>query len=364
MSRANLYLAVVSHFTGWDQMDHSGLEFVASMTICQSDIRKVRQHLAIAEGSVDSLRNVLITPLFAFNGSLELIHELADQGTRVFFDSGGYYVQIGRLRYEELYMPLLQTYSRNRWAAIYTLPDHVPTSQDSPDVVAQKVQDTITYGTLFFQEMPDDLKPRAMPVVQGHNLRQVDACLKAYIELGVRQIGFGSFGTSGKNSEINVATTSAIELAKYTIQVAHAHGIKVHIFGLGTPALVAMLKGIQADSFDSSTWLKAAGFGQVFLPFMRAYNISHNSLVSELQQGITFQQFQEWISLTGHHCNLCDSLLGLHEHKMYRAVHNLITLVETVEMVNLNDGNHIRKIYQSGSIKYRGEYDKWLQPNS
>jgi hypothetical protein len=146
-----------------------------------------------------------------------------------------------------------------------------------------------------------------MPVVQGHNIRQVDDCLDAFIKLGVKQIGFGSFGTSGKNAEINVATNNAVEMARYVIQVAHTHDMKVHIFGLGTPALVAMIKGIEADSFDSSSWLKAAGFGQVFLPFMRAYNISHNSTVSELQKGITFEQFQEWIELTGHQCMLCDS---------------------------------------------------------
>ena len=344
-------------------MNNNRLEFVASMTICQSDIRKIRSHLTISETLINPLKNMLITPLFADKGSMRIMQEMAEEGQRVFFDSGGYYVQIGRLRYEELYMPLLQTYIANQWASIYTLPDHVPTTQDTPEVVAQKVQDTIDYGTLFYQELPENLKPRAMPVVQGHNLRQVDACLNAFINLGVKQIGFGSFGTSGKNAEINIATNSAVELARYVIQVAHNHGMKVHIFGLGTPALVAMLKGIGADSFDSSSWLKAAGFGQVFLPFMRAYNISHNSTVSELQKGITFEQFEEWIELTGHKCKLCDSIIELQNHKMYRAVHNLITIVETVETVNCGNHEQVREIYHRGSPKYRQEFEKWLQPN-
>jgi len=344
-------------------MNNHLLQFVASMTICESDIRKIQANLTIAEAAVNPLKNMLITPLFANKGSMRFMESMAQEGSNIFFDSGGYYVQIGRMRYEELYMPLLQTYIANPWASVYTLPDHVPTTQDSVERVAQKIHDTINYGTLFYQEMPDDLKPRAMPVVQGHNIGQVDACLNGFIKLGVKYLGFGSFGTSGKNAEINIATSRSVELAKYVIEVAHAHDIKVHIFGLGTPALVAMLKGIGADSFDSSSWLKAAGFGQVFLPFMRAYNISHNSTVSELQKGITFEQFREWAQLTHHTCRFCEDMPELQIRKMYRAVHNLITIVETVETINNGNYDHIREIYHRGSPKYRQEFEKWLQPN-
>lgn len=339
--------------------DHH-LEFAASITVCPSDIRKVRHHLDLANPNVDPLHTVLITPLFVERGSLELVRCMMEEGQRVMFDSGGYYVQMGRLAYEELYMPLLEMYRKHRWANLYTLPDHVPLSQDSAAVVDQKVRNTITYSTLFFQEMPDDLKPRAMPVVQGHSYRHVDACLKAYLKLGVRWIGFGSFGTFGKNNQMNVATDTAVELARYLIAIAHSNGVKVHLFGLGVPALVAMLKGIKADSFDSSSWLKAAGFGQVFLPFMRAYTISHRSTKSELQKGIRFEQFDEWRELTGHRCRYCDDLKSMQEHKMHRAVHNLIVVSETVGMANNGSNTHIRAIYKAGSPKYRGEYEKWL----
>lgn len=340
----------------------NSLEFIVSMTVCPSDIDKVQQHIAIAEPARNPLRNVLVTPLFLYNGSLDRVRRMSEQGVSVYFDSGGYYVQIGRLKYEELYMPLLNAYKENPWADVYTLPDHVPTSQDSPAEVEQKIRDTITFSTLFFHELPDELKPRAMPVVQGHTLEQVEQCLQAYIDLGVQRVGFGSFGTSGAKQEINVATTSAVQLAKHVIDVAHAHGMKVHIFGIGTPALTAMLAGIGADSFDSSSWLKAAGFGQIFLPFMRAYNISHNSTVSELQRGITFEQFQQWRELTRHQCKLCESAVELQESKMHRAVHNLIALMETVDMLNHGEYDLIRAIYESGSPRYRQEFEKWLQP--
>ena len=337
------------------------LTFVASLTVCPSDIRKIRRHLSSTKTPFDPLRNILITPLFASRESLKLAEQMSSEGTNVFFDSGGYYVQIGRLRYEELYIPLMKNYKENRWASVYTLPDHVPLSQDNPSVVEQKVRDTVTFSTFFFQEMPDELKHRAMPVVQGHTYAQIDACLEAYIKLGVRRIGFGSFGTVGAVSEVNVATQSAVELAKYVIEVAHSHGIKVHTFGSGVPALVAMLKGIRADSFDSSSWQKSAGFGQVFLPFMRAYNISYKSAVSELQKGITFEQFEEWRKLTGHRCYFCDSLMELHQHKMYRAIHNLLVIAETVHMVNSGHIEKIESIYKQGSGKYRNEFQKWLR---
>lgn len=344
-------------------MTEHKLSFVASLTVCPSDIRKVQRHLKFAQAAVDPLSTILVTPLFVSQMSLNMARDLAHEGSQVYFDSGGYYVQIGRLKYEELYMPLLEAYRANQWASIYTLPDHVPLSQDAPEVVDQKVRDTIDFSTHFFHEMPDTLKARAMPVVQGHNYRHIDACLNAYLKLGVNWIGFGSFGTTGASNEVNVTTQNAIELASYVIDVAHSNNIKVHLFGLGTPARVAMLKGIGADSFDSATWLKSAGFGQVFLPFMRAYNISHRNTVSELQQGVTFEQFIEWRRLTKHSCKLCDSLIEMQQSKMNRAVHNLIVMAETVNMVNQGEFELIRAIYHSGSVKYRGEFEKWLQPS-
>ncbi len=237
-------------------MDDHQLQFVASMTVCPSDIRKIQRHLEIAEPSVDPLRNILVTPLFVNDDALKMAREMVEAGSSVYFDSGGYHVQIGKLKYEELYMPLLSTYRANRWAQIYTLPDHVPLSQDSLETVDQKVRDTIEYSTHFFHELPDELKPRAMPVVQGYTHEHIDSCLTAYFNLGVSHIGFGSFGTMGPRNEVNVATQHAVELARYVIDVAHSHNVKVHLFGVGAPALTAMLKGIGADSFDSAAWLK------------------------------------------------------------------------------------------------------------
>jgi hypothetical protein len=165
----------------------------------------------------------------------------------------------------------------------------------------------------------------------------------------------------GSNSQVNVVTTSAIDMARYVIDVAHNHGIKVHLFGLGVPALVAMLKGIQADSFDSSAWMKSAGFGQIYLPFMRAYNISHRNSGSEMQLGLSKDDFLRLKHLTGHSCTSCEDITSLQNNKMARVVHNLIAISETVEKANIGDYDYIETMYQEGSPKYRNEFEKWLR---
>lgn len=337
-------------------------DFITSLTLCPSDIRKILNLLRTNQVPVATgLKNILVTPLFVQEESLFQIRALKEAADAVvMFDSGGYYVQTGRLTYTELYLPLLQFYRLNPWADVYTLPDHVPTSQDTMEEVWAKIRNTVRYSRLFYDELSPELRPKAMPVVHGHSFEQVDYCLRVYLELDIQQIGFGSFGTTGKNSEVNLATNGSIELARYVVEVAKTANWDVHFFGLGAPALVAMIYGIGANSFDSSSWIKAAGFGQVYLPFMRAHNISHRNMGSELQKGITVQQFDQYRKLTGHHCPFCDDIGQLQQEKMYRAMHNLISVQETVDMINDGRYQEIQKIYRFGSPRYRQEYQKWL----
>lgn len=338
------------------------LDFFTALSVVPSDIRKIRTFLNAYKISNAPLENILVTPLFVSGISLNQIRQLKEQGSKVMFDSGGYYVQIGRLTYHELYYPLLQFYRKNNWGDIYTLPDHVPTSQDSLEEVQHKVEETAKFSRLFYLEMPDELKPKAMGVVQGHTMAQVELCLETYLNLGIKHIGFGSFGTIGKNSQVNVATDSAVTLAQHVARVAKIYNLAVHFFGLGAPALVAMIFGAGANSFDSSSWLKSAGFGQVFLPFTRAYNISHRNASSELQKGITLSDFRRLQDLTEHRCPFCASVDDLQKYKLYRALHNLICIKETVDRINNKSFDLIKKIYTNSSPKYQHEYEKWLVP--
>lgn len=344
-------------------MPERPLTFFASITDSPSVIANLRKCLSAPGVNVTPLDSVLTSPLFASRRSLEMLRELAEQGSRILFDSGGYYVQTGKINYEDLYLPLLDTYHNQDWAAVFTLPDHVPTTRDTREQVERKVNDTVTFGRIFYQELPDALRARAMPVVQGHTLRQIEQCLEAYIALGVKQIGFGSFGTGGQFSEVNVATQKSVALARHVIAVAHRHGMAAHLFGIGRPALVGMLKGIGADSFDSAAWLRAAGFGTVFLPFMRGYNITYRNTTGKVDVGITFDHYRKLADLTGHACPYCESLELLREKKLYRAAHNLIVMAECVAAVNGGDYGRIERIYRHGSPRYREEYEKWLRPD-
>ena len=339
------------------------LEFFASITAAPSDIRKIERLTYAANAKSNPLARVLTTPLFQSADALRLIRKLQEErGSQICFDSAGYYVQVGKIAYHDLYMKLRDCYRANQWADRYVLPDNVPTSSDSDADVEEKVRETVSYSCLFFQEMPDDLKPKAMPVVHGRTRTQVEYCLEHYLKLGVSWVGFGSFGTTGKNNEQNIATQSAVENARHVVQIATERGVKVHLFGLGAPALVSMIHGIGAASFDSASWYKSAGFGQVQLPLTRSYNITYQNGLSELQKGITWDDFCHLKSITDHACIYCAEYETLAGAKMHRVVHNLLAVGESVEIVNRRQFERARAIYAHGSPKYREEYERWLQP--
>ena len=339
------------------------LDFFASITSAPSDVRKIEQYLESANPESNALAHVLTTPLFMSQQALGIIQRFQQQrGSEICFDSAGYYVQVGKIQYHELYMKLLQCYRTQSWADRYVLPDYVPLSSDTDAQVEEKVRQTVYYSCLFFQEMPDELKVKAMPVVHGRTRAQVEYCLEHYLTLGVEWVGFGSFGTFGKNNETNIATQSAVDNARLVVRIAQQYGLKVHLFGLGAPALVGMLYSIGANSFDSASWFKAAGFGQVHMPFTRGYNITYQNSRSSIQKGITWEDFTRLKEITGHTCLYCSDYQTIASHKMHRVVHNLLTVSESVHMLNQGKFEHARTIYEQGSAKYREEYKRWLPP--
>lgn len=337
------------------------LDFFASMTACPSDVRKIESYLERASPESDSLAHVLTTPLFMNQDALSIIKRFqVERGSEICFDSAGYYVQVGKIQYHELYMKLLTCYRSHRWADRYVLPDYVPLSSDTDAEVEEKVRQTVYYSCLFFQEMPDELKLKAMPVVHGRTRKQVEYCLEHYLTLGVEWVGFGSFGTFGKNNETNIATQSAVENARLVVDIAKRYDLKVHLFGLGAPPLVGMLYSIGADSFDSASWFKSAGFGQIHMPFGRGYNITYNNSCSTIQKGITWEDFTRLKEITGHTCLYCTDYQTIVSHKMHRVVHNLLVVNESVHMLNRGEFNRARSIYEQGSVKYKEEYKRWL----
>lgn len=188
----------------------------------------------------------------------------------------------------------------------------------------------------------------------------MEFCLDRYIELGIRQIGFGSFATSGQNSSMNIVTVQALQNARALTQLALSYGCTVHLFGIGSPALLPWVATTLATSFDSANWARSAGFGQIFLPLTRGYNVSHRSTVSTIQRGLSRADFERMRDASGHHCRYCDSFDLLHASRPARAAHNLLATLDAVDIVRRNDYARMEAIYSIASPKYRTLWKQWI----
>lgn len=344
------------------------LDFYTSMTVCMSDIRRISGLLREAGQLPHALSHILTTPLYMNATALTMLRDLrdeirtTDERASVCFDSAGYYVQVGRISYDELYYKLLTCYRANRWADRYVLPDNVPCSQDAPHVVWQKVRQTVEMSIIFYQEMPAELRAKCVPVVHGHTPEQIEYCLERYLEMGeIAALGFGSFSTNGKDNGSNSTSNQSIANVQRIVAAATPRGLGVHLFGLGVPALVALIHAVGAASFDSASWLKSAGFGQVFLPFTRSYNVSHRTTRKNFHRAVTWDDFVAMRKMTNHDCYFCTDRDQLSEKKMYRAMHNLLVVYESVLAANNGEHERIANIYEGSSSTYRREYQKWNQ---
>jgi queuine/archaeosine tRNA-ribosyltransferase len=249
---------------------------------------------------------------------------------QVTFDSGGFFVQMGKITYEEMYWQLLQFYREHDWADWYTLPDYMPLSTDDENTRWYKTRRSANGSRSFFQEMPGNQRSRALPVIQGRTRDQIDHCLETFIPLGITRLGFGSFGTNGKESSSNLLTTESLGFVSYISKILQGQRISLHAFGVGTPPIVYLLHSAGVDSFDSIGWMKTAGFGKVYLPFIRAYNITYDDRSARGMQKGTFEELKH---LTQHKCTFCESFEMLTTKREHRVLHNLAVIHDTVEMV-------------------------------
>lgn len=337
------------------------MQLVISAATKSSDVRILRRILERQPPA--HVRAVLITPLRVSALTLRLGRAIQDElGIPVMFDSGGYAVQTGRMDYFEMYSGLIELYRRERWAGLYTLPDHVPTSRDADDVVEEKVRQTVACSELFYRELPDDLRERALAVAHGRTLAQVEFCLDRYARLGLRHTGFGSFGTAGENSSMNIATATALDNARRLSALAAERGLTTHLFGVGTPAMLPWIADTGADSFDSANWARSAGFGQVFLPLTRGYNISHRNGEATIQQGLTRGRFEELRAVSGHRCPYCDSFEQLQTSREARAGHNLFSTIDALHIIAQGDTTRMETIYATASPKYRALWRRRVAP--
>lgn len=276
----------------------------------------------------------IYTPVFARPDVLQFMLEHFRSAEGVIFDSGGYFVQQGAITYEALYQRLLNFYRDNFWGEWYVLPDYVPVSGLSELEVETRVQATVTVAKLFFSDMPEGLRERALPVVQGYTRQQVKYCIDRYAELGVHYVGFGSFDTSGNNNSINTISTRALEMVDFLKEQVHKYGMKLHLFGVGTPEVLYRFAELEVDSFDSSCWSRTAGYGNVYLPFIGRKNISAK-MIRDIG-GVAYrpERFVELRDATGHSCPFCEDVEQLKRSRIGQMMHNLYVLVDTVDALN------------------------------
>ncbi len=308
------------------------MQFITSLTVDASLLRKLLRLWDEGGDPRNPFAHVLVTPLFASPATLKIIREELKEkrGATVYFDSGGYYAQQGKITFDNLYVALRDYYRdpENQWADWYVLPDHVPTSSDTMETVDVKVNDTITASKMFFAEMPTQIQEHSMPVIQGHTFEQVNHCIVAYREIGARYIGFGSFGTNGTNNSINVADERSAKNIIHIVKELAKDGVNLHTFGVSTPPLIYAFQKLGIYSFDSLALQRSAGYGKAYMPFTRAYNVSHRSTKNTALSQVEFEQIKQ---RTGHACPFCKDFRLLREKRLYRSLHNLVAVMETID---------------------------------
>ena len=313
------------------------MKFVRSLTVARSEIIEFLRLWELSKDPRAPFESLILTPLPGLTdpSRVSTVKQYFAHCSHIIFDSGGYAVQQGIISYEDLYQRLLSYYRVNDWADIYILPDYVPTSGLSEQEVEDRVRATTTIARLFHSEMPSSLRERAMPVVQGHTRKQIQTCVETYLELGVEIVGFGSFGTAGASNDINMFTSQSIELLTFLLDLGAKLGFRVHALGVGSPTLLHTLHHMGIHSFDSSCWLRTAGFGNVFMPFVRRRNITDGQLRERSwHRPVTPSEFHELQQETDHTCFFCASFDELKSRRFYQILHNLTVIMDTVDSLN------------------------------
>jgi len=309
------------------------LEFFVSMSAGPGLIDKMGKSLKDFEKKKWPLKNVLYTPIFSTKKTSEAIKKLKDNhNSRIMFDSGGFFVQQGKITTQELFSKLTDFYSQNKWGDYYVLPDNPPVYGDSARIIEFKVRDTITNAKIFHDQLDESIQKKCVPVVQGHNKEQIFRCINAYSDLNVCRIGFGSFGTCGSNNGINLITKKSMENVEYMMNLLKDYSLEVHAFGVGGTSSVSKLYEAGFKSFDSAGWKRAAAYGDVLFPFYSSCNITHRS--SEKGSKILSENnFEKIKSESNHTCYFCGDFNKLQNQMYYRYLHNMIAIFDTVELL-------------------------------
>jgi len=324
-------------------LTHRQITFVASLTASGSDLDQLIRMWETEGPNRKPFEKCIITPLFIGPKAFNCVRYIHDSwGVDVIFDSGGFFVQQGKISYDELFAHLLNFYLQHEWAETYVLPDFVPTSRLSSDEVAERVYVTAAESVRFLKRLPTDLRRRALGVLQGHNPEHLKYCFDAFVDSGLQQIGFGSFDTTGVKAEINLLTAQTeprLVFVRDLIRRSFLDGRiesppNLHLFGVSSPNIIDQFRGYLATSFDSSGWQRTAGYGNVYLPFQGRRNVSHGSSALMSSNGMSAKEFYAQCERTCHSCPFCRDFSRLQKDRFARMWHNAIVLGEMTSAIN------------------------------
>ncbi len=305
-------------------------QFVASFSAGGSELKRLFQLWQSSGDDRTPFAHVLYSPIACPTSTTTYLRQEKDGGNiaTVWLDCGAYQVQQGKRTYQELLAFLGKFYRENQWADGYVLPDIVPLSSDDDKTVEAKVGETLYHCQKFFSQMPGYVQERAIAPVQGRNIKQVSRCINTYDKMGIKRIGFGSWGTSGPNGSVNMLSTPSLNLFKNVCDMARERRMLVHCFGIGGPNSYNRLRNhdIIPDSLDSTTWWKAGAFGSIFFPHTEQIQITVRRGIKTTKIGL-----EELKNHTKHACVFCETVEKLRTSREARIMHNLSAWLDTLE---------------------------------
>lgn len=309
----------------------SSPQFVAAFSADGSELQRLFQLWKLG-GDLDRnpFKHIIYSPLACRPSTTKFLKQEKNKANikTVWLDCGAYQVQQGKRTYDELLAFLDKFYRENLWADGYVLPDVVPLTIDSDEIVEYKVRDTLYHCERFFSQMPSYVQERAIAPVHGRNVSQINRCIETYAKLGIQRIGFGSWGTSGPNGSVNMLSQSSLALFKEVYKIAKENGMNVHCFGIGGPNSFNRLRknNLVPDSLDSTTWWKAGGFGSIFFPNTSQIQITTRRGIETTKEG-----FEQLKRDTQHSCYFCESIEQLRTSRSHRIMHNLAAWLDTLD---------------------------------
>jgi hypothetical protein len=299
------------------------MDFYASLTInrCHFD-RLCEMWTSRGCGTTFPFAHAIVSPLFARRGILERLHEQRGN-CKVMFDSGGFHIQQDRIGLSSASHRLGCVYREHGWADRFVLPDVPLTSQDSRAVAKRKLDSTRRQYSTFPATLPDSVRKKLLPVVHGTTVDEVRLSAYAARNVGSVSLGFGGFSTSGPNAGVNSFTQKNVHLLTQFAALCSRWGIKSHVFGIGGPSAIAVLRYVPIDSFDSAGWIRTAAYGNAYLPYIGALNITGTA---RSRRCVTKHEFALLRKATGHMCPFCADESLIVDSWRDRALHNYCTI--------------------------------------